>query len=59
MAATDQDLLEEKIQTVRRSGAQRNAAYSEGAAAGRNIVLSKPVESGSSGAKPKALRRGR
>lgn len=50
-----------RVQTVRRSGARRNEAYSQGDQAGRNIVLSKPVESGSSGAKPKrpkALRRG-
>ena len=49
-----------KIQTVQRSGARRNDAYSEGAAAGRNIVLSKPVESGSSAGKgrQKALGRG-
>lgn len=35
-----------KIQTVRRGGARRNEAYAEGNRAGREIVLSKPVESG-------------
>ncbi|MEM9457730.1 MAG: SprT-like domain-containing protein [Myxococcota bacterium] len=45
-----------KTQTVRRSGARRNDAYSEGQRAGREIVLSKPVESGPSRGQPKALR---
>jgi hypothetical protein len=45
-----------KIQTVRRGGARRNDAYSEGHRAGGEIVLSQPVESGPSGARPKALR---
>jgi hypothetical protein len=47
-----------KIQTVRRGGARRNDAYSEGHRAGGEIVLSQPVESGPSGARPKALRGG-
>ncbi|PRQ03740.1 SprT-like family protein [Enhygromyxa salina] len=47
-----------RVQTVRRGGARRNEAYSEGHRAGRDIVLSKPVESGSSKARPKALRSG-
>lgn len=38
-----------KIQTVRRGGARRNEAYVEGSKAGREIVLSQPVESGGSG----------
>ncbi len=45
-----------KIQTVRRGGARRNDAYSEGHRAGNEIVLSQPVESGPSGRRPKALR---
>lgn len=45
-----------KTQTVRRGGARRNEAYSEGQRAGREIVLSKPVESGPSRGRPKALR---
>lgn len=45
-----------RIQTVRRGGARRNEAYSEGHRAGAEIVLSKPVESGPSGGPPKALR---
>ncbi|MEX1364832.1 MAG: hypothetical protein AB1Z98_17020, partial [Nannocystaceae bacterium] len=45
-----------KTQSVRRGGARRNAAYSEGHRAGQAIVLSQPVESGPSGAAPKALR---
>ncbi|MCA9706597.1 MAG: SprT-like domain-containing protein [Myxococcales bacterium] len=45
-----------RVQTVRRGGARRNDAYSEGHRAGREIVLSRPVESGPSGGAPKALR---
>lgn len=45
-----------RTQTVRRGGAKRNAAYAQGERAGGSIVLSKPVESGSSGGRPKALR---
>lgn len=45
-----------RIQQVRRGGARRNDAFSEGQRAGREIVLSKPVESGPSGGRPKALR---
>jgi hypothetical protein len=45
--------------TVRRGGARRNEAYAEGNRAGKAIVLSQPVASGPSGAKPKALTRGR
>lgn len=45
-----------KVQTVHRGGAHRNDAYSEGHRAGREIVLSQPVESGPSGGGPKALR---
>jgi hypothetical protein len=45
-----------RIQTVRRGGAHRNDAYSEGHRAGREIVLSQPVASGPSGQRPKALR---
>lgn len=45
-----------RIETVRRGGARRNDAFSEGHRAGREIVLSKPVESGPSGGPPKALR---
>lgn len=49
-----------KIQTVRRSGARRNDAFSEGSKKGRDIVLSQPVESGKGGGgRPKALGRGR
>jgi hypothetical protein len=33
-----------KIETVRRGGARRNEAYAEGSRAGREIVLSQPVE---------------
>jgi hypothetical protein len=48
-----------RIQTIRRGGARRNAAFAEGQRAGRDIVLSKPVESSSaSGGRPKALRSG-
>jgi len=47
-----------RIQTVRRGGARRNEAYSEGHRAGQEIVLSRPVESGPSDARPKALRGG-
>lgn len=45
-----------RIQTVRRGGARRNDAFSEGHRAGHEIVLSQPVESGPSGRRPKALR---
>lgn len=45
-----------RIEHVRRGGAQRNDAFSEGQRAGRAIVLSQPVESGPSGGRPKALR---
>ncbi len=45
-----------KIQTVRRRQARRNEAFTEGHRAGAEIVLSKPVESDSSGGRPKALR---
>ena len=38
---------------------RRNEAYAEGSRAGKSIVLSQPVESGSSGGRPKALRAGR
>ncbi|MCX4242306.1 SprT-like domain-containing protein [Paraliomyxa miuraensis] len=45
-----------RIQAVRRGGAQRNAAFAEGHRAGAEIVLSRPVESGPSEKRPKALR---
>ncbi len=45
-----------KTQTVRRGGARRNEAYARGQRAGREIVLSQPVESGPSQGRPKALR---
>lgn len=45
-----------RIQTVHRSGARRNDAYSEGHRAGQEIVLSQPVAAGPSGQAPKALR---
>jgi hypothetical protein len=45
-----------RIQTMHRAGALRNEAFSEGHRAGREIVLSRPVESGPSGERPKALR---
>lgn len=47
-----------KTTSVRRGGASRNHAYAEGNRAGRDIVLSQPVESKSSNARPKALRSG-
>jgi hypothetical protein len=47
-----------KITTVRRDGARRNEAYAEGNRAGKSIVLSQPVTSGSSGGRPKALKAG-
>ncbi|HLV20526.1 MAG TPA: SprT-like domain-containing protein [Polyangiaceae bacterium] len=47
-----------KTTTVRRGGASRNQAYAEGNRAGRDIVLSQPVESKGSGGRPKALRAG-
>ncbi len=48
-----------RTQTVRRGGASRNAAYSRGEQVGGNIVLSKPVESQGTAARPKALPSGR
>jgi hypothetical protein len=46
-----------KLATIHRSGAQRNEAYVEGARAGREIVLSQPVEaSASASSTPRALR---
>jgi hypothetical protein len=48
-----------RTQTVRRGGASRNAAYASGQEAGGSIVLSKPVESQGTDARPKALRSGR
>lgn len=45
-----------KVETVRRGGARRNEAFAEGHRAGSEIVLSRPVESGPSGDRPKALR---
>ena len=45
-----------RTQTMRRMGAHRNEAFAEGHRAGREIVLSRPVESGPSDARPKALR---
>lgn len=44
-----------RTESVRRGGARRNDAFSEGHRAGQEIVLSKPVESGSGGGRPKAL----
>ncbi len=48
-----------KTTTVRRGGASRNEAFAEGNRAGKAIVLSQPVETGSSGGRPKRLRAGR
>jgi hypothetical protein len=48
-----------KTTTVRRGGASRGEAYAEGSRAGKRIVLSQPVESRSSGGRPKALKAGR
>lgn len=48
-----------KLQTVRRGCASRNDAYAEGSRAGKNIVLSQPVASGSSTGPRKALGPGR
>lgn len=46
-----------RLATIHRSGAQRNEAYAEGARAGREIVLSQPIEAGASAAtSPRALR---
>jgi hypothetical protein len=45
-----------KVQTVRRGAGRRNEAFADGSRAGRQIVLSQPVERGSTGARPKALR---
>lgn len=45
-----------KVQMIRRGGGRRNEAFAEGSRAGREIVLSQPVERGSSNARPKALR---
>jgi hypothetical protein len=45
-----------KVQMVRRGGGRRNEAFADGNRAGREIVLSQPVERGPSGARPKALR---
>ena len=45
-----------KTESVRRGGARRNEAYCEGHRAGKQIVLSKPVESGPSRSRPRALR---
>lgn len=44
-----------KVQTVRRGGARRNAAFAEGNRAGREIVLSQPVESKPSKGRRRAL----
>ncbi len=44
------------VTDIRRGGARRNDAYSDGRRAGREIVLSKPVESDASGRGTKALR---
>ena len=48
-----------RTQTVRRGGATRNAAYAQGEREGKNVVLSKPVESRGTSARPKALRSDR
>lgn len=45
-----------KVQMVRRGGGRRNEAFADGSRAGREIVLSQPVERGSTGGRPKALR---
>jgi hypothetical protein len=45
-----------KVQTIRRGGGRRNEAFADGSRAGREIVLSQPVERGPSDARPKALR---
>lgn len=45
-----------RVQTMRRAGAHRNDSYVHGHRAGREIVLSRPVESGPSAERPKALR---
>jgi hypothetical protein len=45
-----------KVQMISRSGARRNEAFADGNRAGRQIVLSQPVERSGSGARPKALR---
>lgn len=45
-----------KVQMVRRGGGRRNEAFADGSRAGRQIVLSQPVERAASGAPPKALR---
>jgi hypothetical protein len=47
-----------RTQTVRRGGATRNAAYAQGEREGKNVVLSKPVESRGTSSRPKALRSG-
>lgn len=45
-----------KVQMIRRGGARRNEAFADGSRAGREIVLSQPVERGSTGMRLKALR---
>ncbi len=47
-----------KVQTVRRSGAKRNAAFVEGTRAGARIVLSQPVEASSTRGRRRALKQG-
>ena len=45
-----------RTQTVRRGGAPRNRAYAQGQEAGARIVLSQPVSSEKTPAKPRALK---
>jgi len=47
-----------RVHTERRRGARRNEAFASGREAGREIVLSQPVESTGASGRPKALRRG-
>jgi hypothetical protein len=45
-----------RVHTIQRGGGRRNEAFADGSRAGRQIVLSQPVERGPSDARPKALR---
>jgi hypothetical protein len=45
-----------KVQMIRRGGARRNEAFADGSRAGREIVLSQPVERGPSSMRIKSLR---
>lgn len=45
-----------KVQMIKRGGGRRNEAFADGSRAGREIVLSQPVERGPTDARPKALR---